>query len=82
MTAVDTNILLGVNACVMIDMLFFLDIPIYRLPQEKYYAERETYIEKQMYGVDPEEIALRKAFYERNRDSAIWFRDHLEKTYR
>jgi hypothetical protein len=65
----------------MMDMLFFFDIPVYRLPKEKYYAERETYIEKQMYGTDPNEIALRKAFYERNKDSAILFRDHLEKTY-
>jgi hypothetical protein len=65
----------------MIDMLFFFDIPVYRLRKEKYYAERESYIEKQLYGTNPEEIALRKAFYERNRDSATLFRDHLEKTY-
>ena len=65
----------------MMDMLFFFDIPVYRLPKEKYYAERESSIEKQMYGTDPEEIAIRKAFYERNADSAILFRDHLEKTY-
>jgi hypothetical protein len=65
----------------MMDILFFFDIPIYRLRKEKYYAERESYIEKQMYGTDPEEVALRKAFYERNRDNAILFRDHLEKIY-
>lgn len=65
----------------MMDMLFFFDIPVYRLPKEKYYAERESYIEKQMYGIDPDEIAMRNAFYERNADSAILFRDHLEKTY-
>jgi hypothetical protein len=65
----------------MMDMLFFFDVPVYRLPKEKYYAERESYIEKQMYGTDPNEIALRKAFYERNKDSAILSRDYLEKTY-
>jgi hypothetical protein len=65
----------------MMDMLFFFDVPVYRLPKEKYYAERESYIEKQMYGTDPNEIALRKALYERNKDSAILFRDYLEKTY-
>jgi hypothetical protein len=42
----------------MMDMLFFFDVPVYRLPKEKYYAERESYIEKQMYGTDPNEIAL------------------------
>jgi nuclear transport factor 2 (NTF2) superfamily protein len=65
----------------MTDMLFIFDIPVYRLPKEKYYAERESSIEKQMYGTDPNKIARRKAFYEHNKDSAILFRDHLEKTY-
>jgi hypothetical protein len=58
----------------MTDMLFIFDIPVYRLPKEKYYAERESSIEKQMYGTDPNKIARRKAFYEHNKDSAILLR--------
>jgi len=34
-------------------ILFFYDIPIYRLPEDAYYADRDDYVDATMYGQTP-----------------------------
>lgn len=65
----------------MVRNILFFDVPIYRLPEDKYYAEREKYIDKMMYGTDPEERRSKEEFYERNPDNKINFEDHLQKSF-
>jgi hypothetical protein len=62
-------------------ILYFADIPVYRIHKGKYYEERDAYIDKMMYGDTLEEREMRRAFYERNRDHEIFHKDRLEKQY-
>ncbi len=62
-------------------ILYFADIPIYRLHEKKYYKERDAFIDKAMYGETPEAREFRRAFYERNKDNKILHMDHLKKQY-
>ena len=62
-------------------ILYFADIPVYRLHEKKYYNERDAFIDKAMYGETPEEREVRKAFYERNKVNKIWRTDDLQKQY-
>ena len=65
----------------MSGILFFYDVPVYRLAEDRYYAERDRYIDISMYGTHPEDRKMRKAFYERNPDNKINFEDHLQKSF-
>ena len=60
---------------------YFADIPVYRLPREKYYADRQSYVDSVVYQIGTtEEHFLR----ERERDDPsrnIGIRTHLEKSY-
>ena len=61
--------------------LFFYDIPVYRLPKDQYYAERDRHVDLVMYGTHPEDRKTRQAFYERNPDNKINFENHLQKSF-
>ena len=60
---------------------YFYDIPVYRLPDAKYYRERDAYIEDVIYPKDsPFNEALRaKEAADPNCNIAI--RDHLQRSY-
>ncbi|MEI6545123.1 MAG: hypothetical protein WCL60_16530 [Methylococcales bacterium] len=60
---------------------YFFDIPVYRLPEDRYYRERDKYIEGMIY---PEGSPFNEAM--RTKEAAdphhnIAFRDHLQRTY-
>lgn len=61
--------------------LFFYDIPVYCLPEDQYYAERDRHVDLNMYGTHPEDRKTRQAFYERNPDNKINFENHLRKSF-
>ena len=61
--------------------IFFFDVPVYRLLEERYYEERARYIERQMYGTSPELHKVQSEFYERNPPRKIQIQDDLEKEF-
>ena len=65
----------------MVGILYFYDVPVYRVPEACFYAERDRYIDITMFGTLPDEREFRKAFYERNADTRINLEDRLEKTF-
>ena len=60
---------------------YFFDVPVYRLPEERYYRERDKYIESAIYPEDSpfHEATRAKESADPNRNIA--FRDHLQRTY-
>lgn len=60
---------------------YFFDVPVYRLPEERYYRERDKYIESAIYpeGSPFNEATQAKESADPNRNIA--FRDHLQRTY-
>jgi hypothetical protein len=60
---------------------YFFDLPVYRLPRDKYYEARNKYIENALFRAgSPDEEYLRqldKADPSRN----VAFRDHLQRSY-
>ena len=60
--------------------LFFFDVPIYRLPERCYYAQREAYVEKKLW--DPVNgRALLEKFYKRHPHQKLRRQDGYEKDY-
>ena len=60
---------------------YFCDLPVYRLPEERYYAERDTFIDQIIFrSGSPDEAILRQRD---RRDPKVndMIRDHLQKTY-
>lgn len=60
---------------------YFCDLPVYRLPEERYYAERDTFIDQIIFrSGSPDEAILRQR---ERRDPNVndGIRDHLQKTY-
>jgi len=60
---------------------YFFDIPVYRITKDKYYKERDVYIEKKMYTGPPSHIEIAKKFHENNPEHKQIFDQHLRKTY-
>ncbi len=65
----------------MIEIGYFYDIPVYRLPEDRYYRERDEHIDGVLF---PEDSSFSKSRREKeaadpNRYIAI--RDHLERSY-
>ena len=60
---------------------YFFDLPVYRLPRDKYYAAREAYVDSIVYQIGtPSEAFMRQ----REKDDPGFFitiRDHLIKKY-
>jgi len=61
--------------------LNFFDLPVYRLPPEKYHADMSKWIDESMYHGTPEHIAFTKAFHERNPEHKLRFEAHLNERY-
>lgn len=60
---------------------YFCDLPVYRLPEERYYAERDTFIDQIIFRSGlPDEAILRQR---ERRDATVndGIRDHLQRTY-
>lgn len=57
-------------------MIFFYDVPVYRLPEDNYYKDRDAYVEASMFP-NP---GLRE-FYASNQDQAVHMQDHLQRRF-
>lgn len=60
---------------------YFIDIPVYRLEKDKYYSQRDAYVEINLYGKNPEEIKKNKEFYMNNSDLERASRKRLLNSY-
>ena len=54
----------------------FFDVPVYRIPEKHYYADRQNYVERTMFA-DP----TMRDFYQRERTIAVQFEQHLIDRY-
>lgn len=62
-------------------ILYFFDLPVYRLTADAYYAARTAYIDNTLFRPgSPDEQCLRERDRNNPRDKD-WFRDHLGKAY-
>jgi len=60
---------------------YFCDLPVYRLPEQRYYAERNTYIDQIVFrSGSPDEAMLRQRERSDARVNDL-IRDHLQRTY-
>lgn len=60
---------------------YFYDIPVYRLPEKRYYRERDEYIEGVLFPKDsPDSQSLRQG-EAANPNCNIAIRDHLQHSY-
>jgi hypothetical protein len=60
---------------------YFFDLPVYRLSRERYYVERDEFVDKNLF---PPNSPDRDYLLKRDRDNPhvnIGFRDHLQRTY-
>lgn len=57
-------------------VIYFFDIPVYRLCSDDYEKQKRAYVEKTIFS-----DAMSRDFYERYPDKEIQFRDHLERQY-
>ena len=60
---------------------YFFDIPVYRLTEERYNAERQAWIDGAMYPGSPANNEQRRAFYAANPDNENAARDHFWQLY-
>ena len=60
---------------------YFFDIPVYRLTEERYNAERQAWIDGAMYPGSPANNEQRRAFYAANRDNENAARDRFWQLY-
>ncbi len=56
---------------------YFFDVPVYRLPEERYYEEMNEYIKRKMFPGPPEDDDIMKVFFSREPNREIGFRDQL-----
>ncbi len=59
----------------------FFDVPVYRLPEEKYYQEMNKYIERNMFPGSVEHNNNMRAFYSREPGHEVSFREHLSTKF-
>lgn len=65
----------------MSGILFFYDIPVYRLPKDRYGSEQDRHVDRNMYGTLPEDRKSWLAFYESNPDEKANLEYHLRKSF-
>ncbi len=60
---------------------YLYDIPVYRLPEKRYYQEMNAYIDGVLVpnGTPDREVLLEESRHNQSRD--VWFRGHLGKSY-
>lgn len=61
--------------------LYFFDIPVYRLPEERYYRERDNHVESVVYPEGSPFNQARRAKEEADPHHNIAIRDHLQRAY-
>jgi len=61
--------------------IYFFDIPIYRLPKEKYYKERDDYLKKNIYSGSKEHNEIKKQLYEKCPQQEAYIKSHLIQKY-
>jgi len=59
----------------------FFDIPVYRLPSEKYYREREAYVEQTLFPNDFPDSDQLRAQDKADPSKNAFMRDYLEKKF-
>lgn len=59
----------------------FLDLPVYRIPENQYYAERENYIEKVLYQGPPELQEQQRKFHRKNPERKSYMVGLFEDIY-
>jgi hypothetical protein len=60
---------------------YFCDLPVYRLPEERYYAERDTYIGQIIFPSGSPDESILGQRERRDPKANDRIRDHLQKTY-
>lgn len=60
---------------------YFFDVPVYRLPEERYYCERDKYIESVIFPEGSPYNDAKRANEADDRNYYIATRDHLERNY-
>ena len=59
----------------------FYDIPVYRVSRDRYYADRERFVEETMYPPGTHQAEMAKDFHSRNPDARVLYADHLQRIY-
>jgi len=59
----------------------FFDVPVYRLPSERYYNERDAYIDRMIFRPNDKSSPWLREYYKVHRDDYIRFHDHLVHRY-
>lgn len=59
----------------------FFDVPVYRLPEGRYYEERDSYVEGTMFSPNDPWSPRPREFYNVHRSQYIQFREHLVARY-
>lgn len=60
---------------------YFLDLPVYRLTEERYYRDRAAFVDVMIFPPDTLDSERRRADEKKNVGSLAGIRDRLEKTY-
>ncbi|OGR26867.1 MAG: hypothetical protein A2139_03210 [Desulfobacca sp. RBG_16_60_12] len=60
---------------------FFFDVPVYRVPEEKYYREMNEYIERNMFPGPAEHNDSMRVFYSREPEQEVSHREHLREQF-
>jgi hypothetical protein len=62
-------------------MVFFFDIPVYRLSKDEYYSQRNKYIEQEMYSGPPEAINKKRELHKRYPYHKLSYEECLVNNY-
>jgi hypothetical protein len=65
----------------MVSTQYFYDIPVYRLSEERYYRERDEYIDGALFPTDSPNSQLLRDRETADPNCNIAFRDHLQRAY-
>jgi len=60
---------------------FFYDIPVYRLPAKKYYAEMDQYIDTVLFPPDDPFSGALREMERKNQNANVAIRDHLYQSF-
>ncbi len=60
---------------------FFFDIPVYRLTEERYYEERDAYVDKRMFPGPPQCDEDKKLYFENHPEKKIYHESYIINNY-
>lgn len=61
--------------------IYFFDVPVYRLPEERYFSEMNVYADKIIYSGPPQHLEMLKKYYADNPERESSFRSHIQQSY-